>query len=132
MAVREGHIEIRDQDISFIENITLEPLKKPTDPNHVYVKFTAIYDHISNRQRAYTRYEGISREDDVSFFYKLNHLVYRLEKKNIQDIIHLRGINRDIYNVLNYLFKKYKKDRQKLAIIINFLDSEDNFIVKRT
>jgi hypothetical protein len=70
-----------------------------------------------------------SDEDELSFFYKLNHLLYILEKKNIQDIIHLRGINGDIYNVLNYLFVKYKKNNAIRKKIIQFINV--NFYLPR-
>lgn len=115
---------IKDEHIDSIRKITLEPQIKSEDRDHLYVQLTAIYSSL-NKNQYLTRYEGISKEDELSFFYKLNHLVYILEKKNIQDIIMKRGINNDIYNVLNYLFMKYRKKRDiendKFQDILNFI-----------
>lgn len=125
MAAQQQPVQIRYQDVSSIKNITLEPFVNPQYQN-LYVKLTAIHDQFSNKRKFKTRYIGESKEDELSFFYKLNHLLYELEKKNIQDIIHLRGINGDIYNVLNYLFKKYKNKQDKLRIILDFIKKHFN------
>jgi hypothetical protein len=92
-----------------IKGIRLLP-DNSEDPMHVKLQF--IYSVSTSSQ-------FVSYEDELSFFYKLNHLLYELEKKNIQDIIHLRGVNGDIYNVLNYLFRKYKKNNTKIITFIN-------------
>lgn len=110
--------------VNELKKITLEPYQNQIDLNHLYVQLKIFYITV-NRLEKYIGYKGISKVDELSFFYKLNHLVYVLEKKNIQDIIHLRGINGDIYNVLNYLFMTYKKDNTKIKKIIKFID--DNF-----
>ena len=127
MAGQQRGIQIEEDHVDLIRNMTLEPIKNPRDTDHLYVKFTAIYDNVSNRRQFRTRYEGISREDELSFFYKLNHLVYRLEKKNIQDIIKEGKVkNNDIFHVLNYLFKKYKSNEDKLEMILRFVENNFN------
>lgn len=112
--------------VNELKKITLEPYNNPRDPHYLYVQLT-IYYITANRLEKYEGYKGISKVDELSFFYKLNHLVYVLEKKNIQDIIHIRGINNEIYNVLNYLFMKYKKDIEKIRKIIEFIDNNFDY-----
>jgi len=97
---------ITNEMINEIKGIRLLP-DNSKDPMHV--KLQIVYSLSTSSLY-------VSYEDELSFFYKLNHLLYILEKKNIQDIIHLRGINGDIYNVLNYLFVKYPSTHQHYCI----------------
>lgn len=123
-----NRIDIRHH-VNELKKIELEPVQKQTDPHYLYVQLTIFYITV-NRLDKYVGYKGISKVDELSFFYKLNHLLYELEKKNIQDIIHLRDINGDIYNVLNYLFMKYKKNIAKIRKIIEFIDNNFDYTIQ--
>jgi hypothetical protein len=115
-------VPINERNKLFIQSMILEPVVNRQDRRIYNVR---LITNLSDGRR----YVGISRDDELSFFYKLNHLLYILEKKNIQDIIHLRGINGDIYNVLNYLFVKYKKNNAIRKKIIQFINV--NFYLPR-
>lgn len=104
----------------FIQSMILEPVVNRLDRTIYDVR---LITNLSDGRR----YVGTSRDDELSFFYKLNHLVYILEKKNIQDIIKEGKVeNNDIFHVLNYLFKTYKSQNLQRREILQFV--ENNFV----
>ena len=83
-----------------------------------------------------------SIKDEIPFFHDANHLLYQMEYRNIQDIMHEKDMDDDIYNLFTYLwnrnnqsFENYfsttkivplQKEKNKKSII-DFIYNTKNF-----
>ncbi len=83
-----------------------------------------------------------SKKEEIPFFHDANHLLYQMEYRNIQDIMHEKDMDDDIYNLFTYLwnrnnreFENYfsytkivplQKEKNK-NLIINFIQDTNNF-----
>lgn len=103
----KSHFSIDRMSTAKILNIEMKPilLSQPFNPDSFSIQFIFTLDEDGSGKNQKRKITFESEKPEIGFFEDLNKIIFEFEHVNIQDLIP-KLKNKDIYNILEYIFEK--------------------------